>query len=188
MDALTVLRQSIKDEQPVTYSIDDVPSEALNTATHIVFGSSKFPKSQRTRYRKSGGATPDDVYSLDALYLAWKFRNAPSAEYMKQMRESGLAVGFVSVTERKDVVEWLEGKSTDGARLVPQEGVFFIQTVSHSNLSKFQAQLHLQGHHRKDYALYQLQSHLRAACHRLGPLRQHHPSASMFLTRRTSRS
>jgi parafibromin len=62
------------------------------------------------------------VYSLEALYLAWQFRAAPSAEYMKQMRENGLNVGFVSVTERKDVVEWLEGKSADSGKIIPLEG------------------------------------------------------------------
>jgi parafibromin len=37
---------------------------------------------------------------------------------MKQARESGLAVGFVSVTERKNVVDWLEGKIPDHERIV----------------------------------------------------------------------
>jgi len=37
---------------------------------------------------------------------------------MKQARESGLAVGFVSVTERKSVVDWLEGKIPDNERIV----------------------------------------------------------------------
>jgi parafibromin len=30
---------------------------------------------------------------------------------MRQARENGLTLGFVSVTERKRVVEWLEGRS-----------------------------------------------------------------------------
>jgi parafibromin len=33
-----------------------------------------------------------------------------------------LAVGFVSVTERKSVVDWLEGKITDHERIVPLVG------------------------------------------------------------------
>ncbi|KAF9009654.1 RNA pol II accessory factor, Cdc73 family-domain-containing protein [Cyathus striatus] len=37
---------------------------------------------------------------------------------MKQAREAGLAVGFVSVTERKSVVEWLEGRG-ESDRVVP---------------------------------------------------------------------
>ena len=38
---------------------------------------------------------------------------------MKQARENGLAVGFVSVTERKGVVDWLEGKIVDSERIAP---------------------------------------------------------------------
>jgi parafibromin len=43
---------------------------------------------------------------------------------MKQTRENGLAVGFVSVTERKGVVDWLEGKVPDSDRIVPLVGMF----------------------------------------------------------------
>jgi parafibromin len=43
---------------------------------------------------------------------------------MKQTRENGLAVGFVSVTERKGVVDWLEGKVPDSDRIVPLVGTF----------------------------------------------------------------
>ena len=32
---------------------------------------------------------------------------------MKQLREHGLSAGFVSVTERKHVTDWLEGKISD---------------------------------------------------------------------------
>ena len=41
---------------------------------------------------------------------------------MKQAREQGLAVGFVSVTERKRVVDWLEGKGgIDEGRILRSE-------------------------------------------------------------------
>jgi len=38
---------------------------------------------------------------------------------MKQARENGLAVGFVSVTERKSLVDWLEGKAAQHPNIVP---------------------------------------------------------------------
>lgn len=39
---------------------------------------------------------------------------------MKQARENGLVVGFVSVTERKGVVDWLEGRSEDDSdKIIP---------------------------------------------------------------------
>jgi len=49
-------------------------------------------------------------------------RDAPGAEYyVKQVREHGPGVGFVSVTERKHVMDWLEPwrcGQRDSARLV----------------------------------------------------------------------
>jgi parafibromin len=44
------------------------------------------------------------------LYLAWVLKDAAVAEYMKQARENALAHGFVGITERKKVVDWLEGR------------------------------------------------------------------------------
>jgi len=38
---------------------------------------------------------------------------------MKQLREHGLSAGFVSVTERKHVTDWLEGKISDNERISP---------------------------------------------------------------------
>lgn len=58
--------------------------------------------------------------------MAWTLRDAGSAEYMKQARDSGLAVGFISVTERKGVVEWLEGKSSDLESIVPLGGKWLL--------------------------------------------------------------
>jgi parafibromin len=78
-------------------------------------GDNVFPKSSPTRYRKAGG----DFYSIEAIYLAWLLKDATGAEYMKQTREHGLTVGFVSVTERKHVVDWLEGRTSDQDRVVP---------------------------------------------------------------------
>ncbi|KAF8551782.1 hypothetical protein OG21DRAFT_1512313 [Imleria badia] len=56
---------------------------------------------------------------METIYLAWLLRDAPGAEYMRQARESGLTVGFVSATERKSIVEGLEGKVTGLERLRP---------------------------------------------------------------------
>ena len=51
--------------------------------------------------------------------MTWLLRQSSGAEYMKQAREHGLTVGFVSVTERKNVVDWLEGKANDLNGLIP---------------------------------------------------------------------
>ena len=122
-DALQHLQQAIKNHDPITYSTAEGPCPSFLDATHIVISSSVvLPKSTPTRWRKPGVAAalePSDFFSLEAIYLAWLLRDAPGADYLKQARENGLTVGFVSVTERKSVVDWLEGKTTDHERIVP---------------------------------------------------------------------
>lgn len=48
---------------------------------------------------------------------------------MKQARENGLAVGFVSVTERKSVVDWLEERTSDLPNIVPLESAYSLILV-----------------------------------------------------------
>ncbi|EEB96123.1 hypothetical protein MPER_04797, partial [Moniliophthora perniciosa FA553] len=54
----------------------------------------------------TSSTSSNDAYTLEAVYLAWSLKNAPVAEYMKKAREGGLLTSFVSVTERKGVVDW----------------------------------------------------------------------------------
>jgi parafibromin len=130
IDPLLALRQTIKSKVPITYSNGTEPTSSLVAATHIVLSPALLlPKSSPTRYRKTGVSTstepssnPGDFFSLEAVYLAWLLRDAPGAEYMKQARENGLAVGFVSVTERKNVVDWLEGRIADHEKIIPLIG------------------------------------------------------------------
>ncbi|PPQ91787.1 hypothetical protein CVT25_000432 [Psilocybe cyanescens] len=116
-DSLLALRQAVKSQTKVTYVNKTGPCSSLHDATQLVIDGKLYPKSSRTRYRKAG--TSAGFYSLDAVYVAWLLRQANGAEYMKQAREHGLAVGFVSVTERKHVVDWLEGKASDHDRIAP---------------------------------------------------------------------
>ncbi|KAG6813366.1 hypothetical protein H0H92_011632 [Tricholoma furcatifolium] len=120
-DALLILRQAIKSKEPITYADDNGPCSSLLNASKLVISSASLPKSSPTRYLKTGVTTaagPSDFFSLEAVYLAWLLRDAGGAEYMKQARENGLAVGFVSVTERKNVVDWLEGRMHENSRIV----------------------------------------------------------------------
>ncbi|KAJ6525312.1 RNA polymerase II-associated protein [Mycena vulgaris] len=122
-DPLLALRGAIKAKDTISYAQSGEPCQDLLSATHIVVSPTcTLSKSAPTRYRKPGvlmAAGPDDFFSVEAVYLAWLFQSAPGADYMKQARENGLAVGFVSVTERKNVVDWLEGKIADHERIVP---------------------------------------------------------------------
>lgn len=125
-DALLALRQAIKSKTKITYSNDSGPTDSLQAATHIVLSPSvSLPKSTPTRLRKPGAsstdpsANPSDFFALDAVYLAWQLKDVSGAEYMKQAREKGLAVGFVSITDRMKVVDWLEGRTNDLPNIVP---------------------------------------------------------------------
>ncbi|OBZ75960.1 Cell division control protein 73 [Grifola frondosa] len=125
-DALLACRQAIKSKIPITYAKDSEPSSTLAAATHLVISPTlSLPKSTPTRLRRPGetsidpSSNPQDFFPVEAVYLAWLLRDASGAEYMKQARENGLAVGFVSVTERKGVVDWLEGRTESLSGLVP---------------------------------------------------------------------
>ncbi|PSR70884.1 hypothetical protein PHLCEN_2v13246 [Hermanssonia centrifuga] len=129
-DSLLALRHTIKSNARISYTKDEKETQSLAEATHLVLSSStSLPKSSPTRLRKPNvtftdpSSNPQDFFTLDAVYLAWLLRDAPGAEYMKQARENGLAVGFVSVTERKSVVDWLEGKVSDLERIAPLNGM-----------------------------------------------------------------
>lgn len=131
-DALLALRQAIRSSTPITFATGAVPSPSLLAATHLVLAPAlALDKSAPTRYRKPDAppaadpAThPQHFFSLAAVYLAWHLRDAPGAEYMRQAREGGLAVGFVSVTERKSVVDWLEGALPEHDRIAPLVGAY----------------------------------------------------------------
>ncbi|KXN91931.1 Cell division control protein 73 [Leucoagaricus sp. SymC.cos] len=114
-DVLSLLYQAIKSRADISYSNAQGLCTSLSAASHIVLPSGPVPKSAETRYRRAG----QDYYTLEALYLAWHLRDAAVAEYMKQTRENGLTAGYVSVTERKTVVDWLEGRIPDHDRIDP---------------------------------------------------------------------
>ncbi|KIP03385.1 hypothetical protein PHLGIDRAFT_77677 [Phlebiopsis gigantea 11061_1 CR5-6] len=125
-DALLALRQAIKSKTPIKYSSVSGPTDSLQSAVNLVLSSSlSLPKTTPTRLRKPGVTSTDpasnttDFYTLLAVYLAWLHRDAPVAEYMRQAREHGLTGGFISVTERKNVIDWLEGKASDLPNSVP---------------------------------------------------------------------
>ncbi|KAF8650038.1 hypothetical protein AX16_005455, partial [Volvariella volvacea WC 439] len=122
-DALLALRQAIKTKVHISYENADGPCADIAPATHLLIPpSTRIAKSEPTRLRKPGVSTPSgpqDFFSVEAVFLAWLHRDAPGAEYVKHARESGLSVGFVSVTERKGVVDWLEGRVPGHERILP---------------------------------------------------------------------
>ncbi|KIJ32428.1 hypothetical protein M422DRAFT_70583 [Sphaerobolus stellatus SS14] len=128
-DPLLILQNAIKSNFSITYATNDGDSVAtLQEATHVQFSPTiRLPKTTPTRFRKASStatdpkASPNDFLNLDALLVAWLGRDASGTEYMKLVRELGGAT-FVSITERKGVVEWLEGKTSEHDRIVPLAG------------------------------------------------------------------
>ncbi|TDL18522.1 CDC73-domain-containing protein [Rickenella mellea] len=129
-DPLLALRHAIKSKTKITYSDGSQPVSSIAAATEIVLSPNvSLPKSTPTRLQKPGTSStdpstnPGDFFTLEAVFLTWLLKDASGAEYMKQARESGLMVGFVSVTERKDLVEWLDGKSQNHPRIVSSQNL-----------------------------------------------------------------
>ena len=124
-DALLALRNAIKSQSTISYTAGGKPTSSLAAATHLVLPSKTLAKSTPTRFRKPGISgsdptnSPGDFFTLDAIYVTWLLRDASVTEYMKQARDNGLTVGLVSVTERKSVVDWLEGKATAHPNILP---------------------------------------------------------------------
>ena len=124
-DALLALRNAIKSQSTISYTADGEPTPSLAAATHIVLSSQSLSKSTPTRFRKPGvsgsdpASNPEDFFTLDAIYVTWLLKDASVTEYMKQARDNGLTGGLVSVTERKSVVDWLEGRMAKHPSVTP---------------------------------------------------------------------
>ena len=114
-DPLLALREAIKSKSSITFSKDGAPVPSLASATHIHLSPSlTLPRSTPTRWKKTGNET----YTLDALYLVHQLQGASGGEYMKQARENGMTVGMVSITERKAVLDYLEGRIEDHPSII----------------------------------------------------------------------
>jgi len=131
MDPLQALCQAIQAHRPIAYLTEDNdPCEALQAAAFIALGPNgvKFPKTTSTRFqrpsatRRDWKAHPEDFFTLQAVVLAYVYKDLSTAEYLKRVRDAG-TTAFVSVTDRAPLVEWLEGKRQSLERLVPAEGV-----------------------------------------------------------------
>ncbi|KAH9992792.1 RNA polymerase II-associated protein [Russula vinacea] len=128
MDPLDSFRAAVSakyDIKPVNAS--GAPTGSLRSATHLRLSTAvTFPIHTPTRLRKVGSTAtdpasePDGFFMLEAVYLAWSLRDTPGGEYMKQAREHGFpAGGFVGLTERKSIVDWLKRAVTVLDSIVP---------------------------------------------------------------------
>lgn len=110
MDALLALRSAARNGEPIQYvSSTGAPASSLGSATHISLGhGTVLPKTEPTRWKR----TPTEFFSLEALALCWQTRTDNAAVYMRQATTEKV-VGYVTLTDRKAVIEWLEGKGPE---------------------------------------------------------------------------
>ena len=125
-DALVLLRTALSSSLPISLvtisspSTDSTPAPSLAQATHLQFPSLPtspcLPKSISTRFFSRPNPTKDSSlpsYDLQTLYFGYLNRDSVTAEYLKKARDE--KVGFVSVTDRKLVSEYLAGKNEPDA-------------------------------------------------------------------------
>jgi hypothetical protein len=142
-DPLDTLRAAVSAKYDITtVNASGAPAGSLRTATHLrLSATTTLPKNAPTRLRKPGSSGildptshPDGFFMLEAVYLAWLLRDMPGGEYMKQAREHGLPAGvFVSLTERKSIVDWLKRTVNNLGNIIPLLGVSsLLSDVAHS--------------------------------------------------------
>jgi parafibromin len=142
MDPLDALRAAVSAKYDITtVNASGALAGSLRTATHLrLSATTTLPKNAPTRLRKAGSSAtdptshPDGFFMLEAVYLAWLLRDTPGGEYMKQAREHGLpAGGFVSLTERKSIVDWLKRTVNNLGNIIPLLGASSLSSdVVHS--------------------------------------------------------
>ena len=135
MDPLDSFRAAVSAKYDIkAVNASGAPTSSLRSATHLRLSTAvTFPINTITRLRKVGSTAtdpasePDGFFMLEAVYLAWSLRDTPGGEYMKQAREHGFpAGGFVGLTERKSIVDWLKRAVTVLDSIVPLSGMFLI--------------------------------------------------------------
>ena len=131
VDALSALRDAIQTRFSISYvTASNEPTTTLSNASSLVLGPSvTLPKSGPTRLRKPGqtgtdwNISPQEFYTLEAVFLAWHLRDAATGEYMRAVKEAGVPLAsMVAITEKSGVVEWLEGRMLDHPNILALHG------------------------------------------------------------------
>ncbi|KAG9010221.1 accessory factor associated with RNA polymerase II [Tulasnella sp. 427] len=127
-DPLVALQDAIKRNETISYLKDGAPAQSLKAATHVKLGSQAvLLKSTPTRWRRPANdkeapamdpsTDPAKFFALDAIALIWNTRSDPAAVYMRQATTE--VVIYVQLTDRRPVLDWLEGKIQNHDRLAP---------------------------------------------------------------------
>jgi parafibromin len=105
-DVLDLLRGAIAASTSVTLAdASGTAVDSLASATVLVFpGDIKVSKDAASRYTRS--ATSSETYTAGQLWQAWTERDTAIREYLVKGQAAG---GFVAITDRRDVVLFLQG-------------------------------------------------------------------------------
>jgi parafibromin len=130
LDPLDLFRQSIRlSLPPLLLTTSSDPAPTLPLSTYISFpqpdnaAAISILKSTPTRYTSkpaSDGVASDEFYTLGQIWLAWTERESGVREYLMKGQTGGM--GFVTMTDRRGVIEYLQGENEGGGRVVPVGG------------------------------------------------------------------
>ena len=123
-DPIDLLKASVSNNLPavlLTAALD--PAEATGVAAYISFPQPSgepinLTKDTPTRYTSKVGSTAE-LYNVGQLWFALTEKNTSHAEYLKISATRG--VGHVSITDRRDVVGYLEGTNNGSGRVLGKE-------------------------------------------------------------------
>jgi len=121
-DALDLLRASIASNLPATLlTATGEQTDALASAASLSFPQASgdpivLPKDAPTRYLRTDAKSAADSasYTVGQLWLAWTERDTGVRDYLVKGQAAG---GFVAITDRRDVVLFLQGSGDGGARV-----------------------------------------------------------------------
>lgn len=123
-DPSELLLKSIAASEPIVLlTAASEPTQSLPSATYISFLDPSAPdspiliaKDAPTRYT-SRSDSRTDFYTVGQLWLAWTERETGVREYLMKGQEAG-GGGYVGIADRRAVIDYLEGKSEGGGRVV----------------------------------------------------------------------
>jgi parafibromin len=116
-DPIDLLRSSISSSLPAKLlSAASEPASSLSLAAYISFPQPQgepinITKDHPTRYTSKAGQSTD-FYNIAQLWLAWTEKDSGVREYLVKGQAGGL--GYVSVADRRGVVEYLQGGDGSG--------------------------------------------------------------------------
>ncbi|WVF68538.1 hypothetical protein IAT40_003306 [Kwoniella sp. CBS 6097] len=123
-DPLDLLRQSILSSTPPTLLTESSsPASTLAEASFLSFEPTppltdspiSIPKDVPTRYTSKAGSR-DEFYLIGQLWLAWSERESGVRDYL--MKGQAGSIGYVAITDRRGVVEFLTGENKGAGRVL----------------------------------------------------------------------